>query len=222
MSDGLPLWLARLRDAVAHVEADLPSAVAGGSVAGRSVAGGAAGRPSAVLMLLGQDREGPDLLLIERAADLRSHAGQPAFPGGAVDEGDEGPVAAALREATEETGLDPRGVDVLGTLPSIFLPPSGYTVTPVLAWWRRPAAVGVVDVREVAAVHRVPIAELADPANRLRVRHPLGYVGPAFRVRGMVVWGFTGALVDRLLRLGGWEQPWDLTRVEVMPVGGRG
>ena len=66
-----------------------------------------------------------------------------------------------------------------------------------------------VDVREVAAVVRVPVAELADPANRLRVRHPSGWVGPAFAVRGLLVWGFTAGLVDTLLRLGGWERPWD-------------
>ncbi len=175
------------------------------------------GRPSAVLLLLGRGAAGPDVLLIERAASLRSHAGQPAFPGGTVDEGDDGPVGAALREAAEETGLDPRGVAVLGTLPALFLPPSGFVVTPVLAWWRDPTPVRAGDPAEVAAVHRVPVAELVDPANRLRVRHPSGYVGPAFDVRGMVVWGFTAALLDRLLRLAGWERPWDSGRVLEAP-----
>lgn len=175
------------------------------------------GRPGAVLMLFGEDADGPDVLLIERAHDMRSHAGQPAFPGGGVDAEDDGPVAAALREAAEETGLDPSGVDVLATIPPLWLPPSGFLVTPVLAWWRRPSPVGVQDPREVASVHRVPLAELLEPANRLLVRHPSGYVGPAFTVRGLLVWGFTGGLLSRLFTAAGWERPWDLGRVEDLP-----
>jgi hypothetical protein len=64
----------------------------------------------------------------------------------------------------------------------------------------------------VAAVARVPIAELVDPANRLCITHPSGWIGPAFEVRDMLVWGFTAGLTDRLLALGGWERPWDRTR----------
>ena len=70
---------------------------------------------------------------------------------------------------------------------------------------------------EVTAAVRVPLAELADPANRLRVRHPSGSAGPAFRVRGMLIWGFTALLVDRLLALGGWERPWDTRAYEDLP-----
>jgi len=174
-------------------------------------------RRSAVLILFGDGDAGPDVLVIERAHDLRSHAGQPAFPGGAVDPEDQGPVAAALREAAEETGLDPAGVDVVAVLPDLFLPPSGYVVTPVVGWWREPSPVRVVDPAEVASVHRVPLVELTDPANRYRVRHPSGYVGPAFEVRGLVVWGFTGGLLDRLIYLSGWEREWDHSRVVALP-----
>jgi 8-oxo-dGTP pyrophosphatase MutT (NUDIX family) len=171
------------------------------------------GRESAVLILFGDGPDGPDLLLIQRSEGLRLHAGQPAFPGGAIDAGDGGPVGAALREAAEEVGLDPSGVEVLGTLPEVFIPRTGFRVVPVLAWWRRPSAVAPVDAGEVAAVERVGVAELADPAVRLMVRVPDGRTSPAFRVRGMLVWGFTAALVDRLLALGGWEKPWDATVV---------
>jgi 8-oxo-dGTP pyrophosphatase MutT (NUDIX family) len=155
----------------------------------------------------------PDLLFIQRSADLRLHAGQPAFPGGAIDAADDGPVAAALREAAEEVGVDPDGVDVVGTLPELFIPRTGFRVVPVLAWWREPCAVAPVDAAEVAAVERVSVSELADPKTRVTVRGPSGYLGPAFRVKGMLIWGFTAVLVDRLLALAGWERPWDTAKV---------
>jgi hypothetical protein len=73
--------------------------------------------------------------------------------------------------------------------------------------------VHAVDPAETAAVVRVPIARLVDPANRLEVAHPSGYHGPAFLVAGLLVWGFTGGLLSALLRLGGWEREWDDSRV---------
>lgn len=172
------------------------------------------GRDSAVLILFAEGPEGPDVLLIERAHTLRSHAGQPAFPGGAQDPEDDDAVAAALREAQEEVGLDPASVEVLGVLPSLYLPPSGFVVHPVVGWWREPHEVRVVDVAEVAAVVRVPLKELTDPANRFRVSHPSGLIGPAFEVRGLIVWGFTAGLLAGVLTLAGWEQPWDHGRIQ--------
>ncbi|HEU5033569.1 MAG TPA: CoA pyrophosphatase [Mycobacteriales bacterium] len=174
-------------------------------------------RRSAVLVLFGSGPFGPDVLLIQRSPHLRSHAGQPAFPGGGIDGTDSGPVDAALREAQEETGLDPAGVEVLASLPELWVPPSGNVVTPVLAWWREPSDVSPADVREVAAVARVPIADLTDPANRFQVRHPSGQLGPAFAVADMLVWGFTAGILARLLVLGGWERPWDHDRVRDLP-----
>ena len=170
------------------------------------------GKPSAVLILFSDGPAGPDLLFIQRSQKLRLHAGQPAFPGGSIDAG-EGPVAAALREAAEEVGVDPDGVDVVGTLPELYIERTGFRVVPVLGWWRQPSVVAPVDVGEVAAVERVGLAELADPAVRLMVRVPDGRTSPAFRVRGMLIWGFTAVLVDRLLALAGWEKPWDTARV---------
>jgi hypothetical protein len=90
-------------------------------------------------------------------------------------------------------------------------------VTPVVGWWAAPSAVSAADPGEVASVARVPIAELTDPANRFRVRGPSGYIGPAFRVRNMLVWGFTAGLLERVLEIGGWEQPWDKSRIEDLP-----
>jgi 8-oxo-dGTP pyrophosphatase MutT (NUDIX family) len=176
------------------------------------------GRPAAVLMLFGEDPEhGPDLLVLQRSATMRTHAGQVAFPGGAADPGDADPRATALREAHEEVGLDPATATVLTELPRLWIPVSDFLVTPVLAWWHRPHPVAAKQPAEVAHVARLPIGELADPANRLRVRHPRGYIGAAFQVRGMLVWGFTAGLVSALLDLGGWSRPWDKTRVESLP-----
>ena len=204
----VPAWLGQLAAALPHVTGEQLS---------RFLPPETGGRSSAVLVLFGEGELGPDVLLIERAHTMRSHAGQPAFPGGALDPADgdpegDGPVRAALREAAEEVGVEPGSVDVLGVLPALWLPPSGFVVHPVVAWWRDPHAVHVVDAREVAAVARVPLTELADPAARLQVTHPSGWVGPAFEVRDLLVWGFTAGLLDRLLALGGWERPWDRTR----------
>ena len=174
-------------------------------------------RRSAVLVLFGEGPDGPDVLLIQRTAHLRSHAGQPAFPGGGIDHPGESVVDAALREAQEETGVDAAGVDVLAVLAELWVPPSGNVVTPVIAWWREPSDVSPADVHEVASVARVPIADLADPANRLQVRAPSGREGVAFEVADMLVWGFTAAVLDRLLELGGWAVPWDTSRVVDLP-----
>lgn len=213
---GLPEWLQPLADAAVHVRPEQLS---------RFLPPEHGGRESAVLMLFGEAEAGPavdpfdraDVLLIERAHDLRSHAGQVAFPGGALDPTDDGLVEAALREAVEETGLDPAGVEVFGTLPALFLPVSDFVVTPVLGWWAKPSPVRAVDTAEVASVHRVRLVDLLDPANRYRVRHPSGYVGPAFVVGDVLVWGFTGGLLDRMLRLAGWERPWDPERYVDVP-----
>ncbi len=208
----VPPWLDRLARALPGVRREQLSSFAPPPTGGRH---------SAVIVLFGEGPTGPDVLLIERAHTLRSHAGQPAFPGGALDPADGdpaggGPVTAALREATEEVGLDPSSVSVLGTLPALWLPPSGFLVHPVVAWWREPHPVSAADPAEVAAVARVPLSELGDPAHRLRVRHPSGYVGPAFEVQGLLVWGFTAGLLDKLIALGGWEQPWDARRVRTL------
>jgi 8-oxo-dGTP pyrophosphatase MutT (NUDIX family) len=177
-----------------------------------------AGRPSAVLILLGeQPGQGPDVLVLQRAASMRNHAGQPAFPGGASDPSDADAAATALREATEEVGLDPSTATVLTELPSLFIPVSGFRVTPVLAWWHAPHPVWPRQLAEVARVERLPVAELVDPANRTRLRHPTGWIGPAFRVRGMLVWGFTAGVLSALLDLAGWSRPWNTDRVEELP-----
>jgi 8-oxo-dGTP pyrophosphatase MutT (NUDIX family) len=160
---------------------------------------------------------GPDVLLTQRSAGLRSHAGQVAFPGGRLDPEDDGPRGAALREAFEETGLDPAGVAVGGLAPPLWVPVTNYAVTPVVAWWTRPTPVRAVDPREVVRVVRVPLVELVDPDNRFTVVHPSGNAGPGFEVRGLFVWGFTAAVLAGMLALAGWERPWDTGRRVPLP-----
>lgn len=202
----MPDWLAKITSAAPDLTVPSPL---------RPPADG--GRPAAVLILFGEGSHGPDLLLIERAADLRKHPGQPAFPGGAIDAADGGPVRAALREAAEETGLDPAGVRILAVMPELYIPRSDFRVTPVVGWWHTPVPVRPGDPAEIAAVLRIPIADLAAPANRLMIRYPGGEAGYAFRVAGLTVWGFTALLLDRVLALGGWEQTWDASRVTILP-----
>ena len=176
------------------------------------------GRPSAVLVLLGEQTPGePDLLILQRAATMRNHAGQPAFPGGGTDPEDADAIATALREAQEEVGLDPSSAQPLALLPELWIPVSRFTVHPVLAWWRHPHPVRPRQVTEVAHVARLPISELADPANRIRVRHPSGWIGPAFQVRGLLVWGFTAGVISVLLDMAGWARPWEPGRVVALP-----
>jgi 8-oxo-dGTP pyrophosphatase MutT (NUDIX family) len=208
--DDRPEWLApvaRLAQEGPDVFADWPSA------------DGPEPTAASVLVLFGDGGHGPDVLLVERAHDMRSHAGQVAFPGGRRDPTDPDDVATALREAVEETGVDPDGVVVLGALRSIWLPPSNFQVTPVLAWWKAPSAVHAVDAAETATVVRVAVADLIEPANRVTVRHPRGHLGPAFLVHGLVVWGFTAMVLSRVLSGVGWDQPWDEARELALPDG---
>ena len=184
-------------------------------------------RPAAVLVLFGvldalaagsggSVPRDLDVLLLRRAATLGSHPGQIAFPGGRIEASDEGPVGAAVREAVEETGLDPEGIDPLGMLPPMAVPVSNHVVTPVPAWWVRPSEVAAVDHHESVEVFRVPVADLLHPANRANTEHAFGgvvYRSPAFTVGGRLVWGFTAIVLSRMFDELGWSEPWDVERI---------
>ncbi len=212
MSVDLPDWLRPVERASREIRAD--------DLTRFVPPPGSGAREGAVLMLFGEGERGGEVLLTERAHDMRSHPGQVSFPGGSLDPGED-VVAAALREAEEEVGLDPASVTVFGRLPELWLPPSNFAVTPVLGWWSRPTEVSVVSRAEVHAIHRVPIAELVDPAHRITVRMPRGgYQSPGFLIgpdHDVILWGFTGGIIARLLDFLGWSQPWDESRVQDLP-----
>lgn len=193
----------------------------------------ASARQAAVLLLFGALDRIPavsgkplasadlDVLLVERATTLTDHPGQVAFPGGGVDAHDAGIVAAALREAEEETGLDPSGVEILGALPPVPLSVSNFIVTPVLGWWARQTPVDVVDYGESAQVFRVPVRDLLDPDNRVTVvieHSGRSFRGPAFEVNGVVVWGFTAGILNHVFDELGWSVPWDEKREIPAPI----
>ena len=221
-----PPWLAPLVDNVdqmpdvyrRRVSPELLAALTG---ARTSAEAARSGRDAAVLVLFSGPRSAQrpgalpreaDLLLTVRAGTLRHHAGQVAFPGGAVDPGDAGPVATALREAREETGIDPARLVPLATCERMFIPPSGFHVVPVLAYSPDPGPIAVVDQSETAAVARIPLRAFINPRNRLMVHRsgaPRRYAGPAFLLHDMLVWGFTGHVISAMLDVAGWAQPWD-------------
>ena len=185
---------------------------------------GVEGRRSAVLVLFGVLDSIParthdaavardlDVLLQRRAPTLSSHPGQVSFPGGGYEPADRDDVDTALREAEEETGLDPSGVEILATLPQLPLAASNHQVTPVLGWWTKPSKVAAVDHAETVEVFRVPVAQLLDPATRYTStirRDSVTFKGPAFDVDGTIVWGFTAMVLDQLFNACGWTVPWD-------------
>ncbi|MEI2711785.1 MAG: CoA pyrophosphatase [Nocardioides sp.] len=180
------------------------------------------GRTGAVLLLFGgETREEAYVLLTERAHDMRSHPGQVSFPGGSIDEG-ETAQQAALREAEEETGVRTDGIEILGALPQLWLPPANFAVTPVVGWWREPSPVSVVDPAEVHAIYLSPVDELLDPTHRITVRHPRapGYTSPAFLIgddKDLILWGFTAGIIARLFDFIGWTRAWDDTVVRELP-----
>jgi 8-oxo-dGTP pyrophosphatase MutT (NUDIX family) len=166
-------------------------------------------REAAVLVLFGPRENFGEVVIIERASHLKAHPGQPAFPGGRVEEGDSSLSQTALREAKEEIGLNPDSIEILGELPQLWIPPSNFKVTPVLGWWHTPHEITNIDANEVQAVHQIPLTDLINPSNRTRVRHINGSFGPGFNVESMLIWGFTGGLISRLMDIAGWSIPWD-------------
>ena len=170
-------------------------------------------RKGAVLILFSGEKEAPEILITLRSSQMRSHAGQPSFPGGAIDLNDKDAITAALRESEEEVGLRSETVEVIGVLPELWLPPSNFHISPVVAWWRDPHEIAPQSVEEVVRAENISLIDLADPANRAKVRHKSGYIGPAFNVAEMLIWGFTAGIIDRILFHSGYEREWDQEKI---------
>ncbi|WP_394216765.1 NUDIX hydrolase [Brachybacterium vulturis] len=161
-------------------------------------------RRSAVLIhLAGTGLHDAQLVLEERGHSMRSQPGQFSLPGGGRDPGDRDDVHTALREAAEETGLDPADVLVLGAFAPIPMPWRSQAVTPVLSWSPVMPPLDVQDPFEVERVVWAPLAgpgSLTDPAHQQRGMLRGYGVGPAFDLPGdAFVWGFTAMILEKVL-----------------------
>ncbi|MDH5263896.1 MAG: CoA pyrophosphatase [Betaproteobacteria bacterium] len=168
----------------------------------REAASAQALTPAAVLLLVVNRAGEPTVVFTQRTAHLADHAGQISFPGGRVEEGDEGPAGTALREAREEVGIDPAGVEILGELPD-YHTSTGYRVRPVVGWAEPPVAWSP-DPHEVAEVFEVPLAFLLETANHRyesafykgRLRHYW-----AMPWQGRFIWGATAGMLVTFQRI---------------------
>lgn len=155
--------------------------------------------PAAVLVPIVMRPSGLTMLLTQRTAHLRDHAGQVSFPGGRCEPGDATPVATALREAHEEVGLEPAQVEILGRLPD-YLTSTGFHVTPVVGLVTPPLNLRLDDF-EVAEVFEPPLAFLLDAVNHQR--HQVEYQGAlreywAMPWNGYYIWGATAGMLVSL------------------------
>jgi 8-oxo-dGTP pyrophosphatase MutT (NUDIX family) len=163
----------------------------------------AAGRlPAAVLICLVERAGGPGLLLTQRTAHLRDHAGQISFPGGRVEDTDRSIAAAALREAQEEIGLDPATVEILGEL-APYDTVTGFRIHPVVGWLVPPFELRP-DPLEVDEVFELPLDFVLDPINRRRQTFRRGSMTRAYYVlpyQNRFIWGATAGILVNLSSL---------------------
>jgi 8-oxo-dGTP pyrophosphatase MutT (NUDIX family) len=158
-------------------------------------------REGAVLLLCYPEHGGLNLLLTRRSESLPQHPGQVSLPGGKIDPEDAGAEDAALREAEEEVGLDRRDVDVWGRLDQVYIPPSNFRITPIVAVMDRVPRVQP-NPGEVAEVFAVDLRRLLDPATVVVEewsRLGIPALVPFYYVGGHKVWGATALVLSELV-----------------------
>ena len=155
------------------------------------------------------------MLLLQRAQTLGAHPGPVAFQA-AASTGGNGRSPRHFGRPKRRPGWTLQAWRSSGSLPELGLARSNFLVTPVLGWWASPSPVHVVDYGESAQVFRVAVRDLLDPDNRVMAtvgRAGKTFQNHAFTVYGVVVWGFTGIIFDRLFEQLGWAGAWDRGRL---------
>lgn len=156
-------------------------------------------RQSSVLLLLYPCDEKVKLVLMLRPDYNGVHSGQISFPGGKYEDGDDDLIFTALREAREEIGIDVARVQILGQLTEMYIPPSNYIVSPVVAYLLKPPQFSA-DPLEVAKIIEVTTEELLDESNdvqaEVKVYNGKNLTVPAFCIRDNIIWGATAMILS--------------------------
>ncbi len=156
-------------------------------------------KPSGVLILLYPFKEDIFFILMRRPDYTGVHSGQISLPGGKAEKNDRDIIETALREAHEEVGISPSEVSIIGLLTPLYIPPSNYIVTPVVAWAdHRPEFSG--DPREVDEILEISFTDFVDDRNVLKKRIKLfmriSANFPCFFIGGNIIWGATAMMLS--------------------------
>lgn len=174
-------------------------------------------RESAVLILFSDVGNGLEVLLTRRSPKMRYHPGQIAFPGGGMEEQDKNHIATALRETEEEIGLNPKFIEVLGTLPKVHVTASNNLVTPIVGWYDPKLTINLLaDFTETLEILHVPLSKLIEPVNRgisVKTVSNKTYYSNAFKLNedfgNYIIWGFTSIVLSDMIEQLGISEIWN-------------